>query len=134
MEQSGGDNSAYASSTHNVVSFPGSSNQSSRPPQQVAFHRTELAIILNVYGRRVAQGEWRDYAIDHLKDRAIFSIFRRASEMPLYRIEKDPRLARKQGEYSVLGASGQVLKRGHDLKKVLRVLESKKDSFSVIAD
>jgi hypothetical protein len=95
------------------------------PPQSVTFNRLELNRILNLYGRMVADGEWRDYAIDFLKDRAVFSIFRRASEVPLYRIEKDPRLARKQGAYSVIGASGQILRRGHDLDRVLLVIDRK---------
>lgn len=95
------------------------------PPPQVAFDRRELTEILNVYGRRVATGEWRDYAIDHLKDQAVFSIFRRASEMPLYRVVKQPKLTRKQGAYSVIAATGLILKRGHDLKTVLRVLDKR---------
>jgi len=78
----------------------------------VSFDRRELSEILRIYGRMVAAGEWRDYAIDTLKDRAVFSIFRRTSEMPLFRVEKDPRLARRQGAYSVIGAGGTVLKRG----------------------
>lgn len=95
------------------------------PPQSVTFNRAELNRILNLYGRMVADGEWRDYAIDFLKDRAVFSIFRRASEVPIYRIEKDPRLARKQGVYSVIAASGQILRRGHDLERVLLVIDRK---------
>lgn len=95
------------------------------PPQIVTFNRTELNRILNLYGRMVAAGEWRDYAIDFLKDRAVFSIFRRASEIPIYRIEKDPRLARKQGAYSVIAASGQILRRGHDLDRVLLAIDRK---------
>jgi len=95
------------------------------PLQRVTFNRLELNRILNLYGRMVADGEWRDYAIDFLKDRAVFSIFRRASEVPLYRIEKDPRLARKQGAYSVIGASGQILRRGHELDRVLLVIDRK---------
>ncbi len=98
----------------------------SRAPRFVAFHRHELDAILNVYGRKVAQGEWRDYAIDHLSDRAVFSIFRRTSEMPLYRVEKIPALARRQGAYRVIAASGAILKRGHDLALVLRVLDKPK--------
>lgn len=94
-------------------------------PQTVTFNRIELNRILNLYGRMVAAGEWRDYAIDFLKDRAVFSIFRRASEIPIYRIEKDPRLARKQGSYSVIAASGQILRRGHDLERVLLVIDRK---------
>jgi hypothetical protein len=94
-------------------------------PARVTFNRLELNRILNLYGRMVAAGEWRDYAIDFLKDRAVFSIFRRASEMPLYRIEKDPRLARKQGAYSVVSASGHILRRGHELDRVLLVIDRK---------
>ncbi len=91
----------------------------------VTFNRLELNSILNLYGRMVADGEWRDYAIDFLKDRAVFSIFRRASEVPIYRIEKDPRLARKQGAYSVITAGGQILRRGHELNRVLLAIDRK---------
>jgi len=89
----------------------------------IAFDRQELTQILNVYGRKVASGEWRDYAIDTLKEKAVFSVFRRASETPLYRIEKAPRLARRQGAYSVIAATGLILKRGSDLGRVLRALD-----------
>lgn len=92
---------------------------------QVAFHRLELGSILSLYGRMVAAGEWRDYGMSHLKEVAVFSIFRRTAENPLYRIEKRPKLRNKQGMYAVFGAEGQVLKRGHDLKQVLSVLERK---------
>jgi len=92
----------------------------------VTFNRAELDAILSIYGRKVAEGEWRDYALDHMKDMAVFSIFRRTSEMPLYRIEKRPKLARRQGAYSVLSASGQILKRGQDLRQVLKILEKKR--------
>jgi hypothetical protein len=78
---------------------------------------------VNLYGRKVSDGEWRDYAIDFTRDKAIFSVYRRTSEMPLYRIEKDPRLARRQGAYAVVAASGLILKRGHELDRVLRVLD-----------
>jgi hypothetical protein len=71
----------------------------------------------------VAAGEWRDYAIDFLRDRAVFSVFRRASEVPIYRIEKDPRLARRQGAYSVISATGLIVKRGHELENVLRAVD-----------
>jgi hypothetical protein len=91
-------------------------------PSRVTFSRLELHRILNLYGRMVADGEWRDYAIDFLRDRAVFSIFRRASEVPIYRIEKDPRLARKQG---VISASGLILRRGHDLDRVLLAIDRK---------
>ncbi len=89
---------------------------------QVAFDRKELQIILGIYGTKVAEGEWRDYAMDFGRDKATFSIFRRTSEMPLYRIVKDPALARKQGVYSVVAQGGLILKRGQDLSAVLRVL------------
>lgn len=96
-----------------------------RSEQPVTFHRKELDQILRVYGRMVAAGEWRDYAIDHLRDRAVFSVFRRTSEVPLYRIVKQPDLARRQGAYSVVAASGLILKRGHDLAGVLTVFDAK---------
>jgi hypothetical protein len=89
----------------------------------ISFDRRELNKILEVYGRRVAEGEWRDYAIDHLGERAVFSIFRRSSEVPLYRIVKQPRLARRQGAYSLIAATGAILKRGHDLQNVLRAID-----------
>ena len=91
----------------------------------VSFDRRELTRLLNLYSMRVASGEWRDYAIDFLRDRAVFSVFRRASEVPIYRIEKDPRLARKQGIYSVISASGMILRRGHELDRVLLVIDRK---------
>lgn len=94
-----------------------------RATMPVTFNRQELNKILRIYGRMVASGEWRDYAIDHLEDRAVFSIFRRASEVPLFRIEKNPRLARKQGAYSVIAASGLIMKRGHELERVLRIFD-----------
>lgn len=96
-----------------------------RPQEVVAFHRTELSVILSLYGRMVAAGEWRDYGISSLKEVAVFSVFRRTAENPLYRIEKRPKLRSRQGEYAVIGTEGQVLKRGHDLRTVLRVLERK---------
>lgn len=89
----------------------------------VTFHRTELDRILHIYSFMVAANEWRDYAIDHLADRAVFSVFRRTSEVPIYQIVKEPRLARKQGAWSVIGANGLVLKRGHELVRVLRVFD-----------
>jgi hypothetical protein len=98
-------------------------SSSAVPRDQVTFSRHELDRILDLYGRKVAAGEWRDYAIDFLKDRAVFSIFRRSSEMPIYRIEKDPKLARKQGAYSVISITGLIMKRGHELDRVLRVLD-----------
>ena len=90
---------------------------------RVTFDRHELNHILGLYGRMVAAGEWRDYAIDFMRDRAVFSVFRRTSEVPIYRIEKNPKLARRQGAYSVITATGLILKRGSDLDRVLRVLD-----------
>ena len=101
-------------------------NRSGQPqPARVTFDRRELNAILDLYGRMVTAGEWRDYAIDFTRDRAIFSVYRRASEVPLYRIEKDPKLARKQGAYSVIAAGGLILRRGHDLARVLLVIDRK---------
>jgi hypothetical protein len=96
------------------------------PPRQkpyVSFERRELDTILNLYGRKVAAGEWRDYAIDFLKDRALFSVYRHSSERPIYVIEKNPKLRSRQGQYMVTIEGGRVLKRGHELGQVLRVLE-----------
>ena len=92
---------------------------------QVTFDRPELNRILTVYGRMVACGEWRDYALDFLDDMAVFSIFRRSSEMPLFRIEKRPKLRSRQGQYSVVAAGGVILKRGHELAQVLRIFDKK---------
>ncbi len=91
----------------------------------MAFHRTELSVILAVYGRMVAAGEWKDYAISHLRDAAVFSIFRRASEHPVYRVEKRPKLADRQGAYCVIAMDGQILRRGKDLRQVMRVFDRK---------
>jgi hypothetical protein len=80
-------------------------------------------MILRVYGRMVAAGEWRDYAIAAMRDLAVFSVFRRTAETPLYRIEKRPRLRARQGLYAVVGQDGRILRRGHELEQVLKVLE-----------
>ena len=90
-----------------------------------SFSRHELDAIFSLYGTKVAEGEWRDYSIDFLKDRAVFSIFRRSTELALYRIEKSPKLTKRQGAYSVVAATGLILKRGHDLSKVLGILDRK---------
>jgi len=95
------------------------------PSETVAFHRTELSAILGLYGRMVAAGHWRDYGISMLRDAAIFSVFRHTAEHPLYRIEKRPRLAGRQGQYAVIAMDGRILKRGSDLRQVLRVLDKK---------
>jgi hypothetical protein len=115
------DRSLVHMNVENPTPFPGRS----RPVEQVAFDRAELAVILGLYGRMVAAGEWRDYGMSFLREVAVFSIFRRTAEHPIYRIEKRPRLRSRQGMYSVIGMDGQILKRGHDLKTVLRVLERK---------
>ncbi|MEM9394043.1 MAG: DUF2794 domain-containing protein [Pseudomonadota bacterium] len=108
-----------------VVQSPIPFSRKSLPPEQVSFDRRELGVILSLYGRMVAAGEWRDYGISTLKDVAVFSVFRRTAENPLYRIEKRPKLKAKQGQYAVISMEGRMLKRGHDLRTVLRVLEKK---------
>lgn len=115
------------------MSFDGFS--SAAPPAvsqapTVFFERPELNAILNLYGRMVAAGEWKDYAIGAHEDAAVFAVFRRASEAPLYRIEKRPSLARRQGAWSVTGPGGHILRRGHELAQVLKVFESRK--FKVV--
>ncbi|SDG21522.1 Protein of unknown function [Pelagibacterium luteolum] len=102
---------------------PARTSAHSRMVALVSFDRKELALILNVYGKKVAAGEWRDYALDFGRERAMFSIYQRTSERPLYVVEKNPKLARKQGQYMVIGADGRILKRGHDLASVLRILD-----------
>ena len=111
-----------AGSYHGYPTAPG---QASEARHCTTFTRQELTAILAVYGRKVAAGEWRDYAIDLGRDKAVFCVFRRASEVPLFRIEKSPKLARKQGAYSVMAPAGLILKRGHDLARVLSVLEGR---------
>ena len=101
----------------------GGEMRASAPASKVTFNRRELDRILSLYGRKVAAGEWRDYAIDFLKDRAVFSVFRRTTEFPIYRIEKNPRLARRQGAYSVVSATGHILRRGQELDRVLSALD-----------
>lgn len=96
----------------------------------VFFERRELDRLLRLYGRMVAAGEWRDYAIDGLAEAAVFSVFRRASEAPLYRIEKRPELARRQGAWAVIGQGGVILRRGHELEQVLRLFDGRK--FQVV--
>jgi hypothetical protein len=95
------------------------------PADRVVFHRTELSVLLQLYGRMVAAGLWRDYGISMLREAAVFAVFRHTAEHPLYRIEKRPRLAGRQGQYAVIGMDGRILKRGPDLAQVLRVLEKK---------
>ena len=106
-----------------LVSF--SEARKARLDLPVTFDRRELDQILRLYGQMVAAGEWRDYAIDHLRDRAVFSVFRRTSEVPLFQIVKTPKLARRQGAYAVIAATGAIAKRGHELARVLTVFEPK---------
>jgi len=113
--------------TSKIVSItPRLGSNQTRQNSQVAFDRKELGQILSVYGRMVSQGHWKDYAMDFLADRAIFSIYRKASEHALYRIEKTPALRHKQGQFSVFAPGGLILKRGHDLTAVLKVFDKKK--------
>lgn len=112
------------SDPNSVIALP-HPNGASAGPVITTFHRRELTLILNVYGQMLACGMARDYAIDHLKDRAVFSIYRRTSETPLYRVEKKPRDANRQGAWSVNSPAGGILKRGRDLAQVLRVFDSK---------
>jgi len=100
----------------------------------VTFDRRELDRILALYGRMVAAGEWRDYAIDFLRDRAVFSVFRHAAEVPIYRIEKNPKLARRQGAYSVITATGLIMRRGHELDRVLRVLDKPEKQIKLVVN
>ena len=110
---------------NSAILIPLQGARSRQTEMPVTFDRRELDVILRLYGRMVAANEWRDYAIDHLPDSAVFSVFRRNSETPLYQIVKDPSLARKQGAYSVVAAHGKILKRGHELARVLRVFDPK---------
>jgi Protein of unknown function (DUF2794) len=117
--ENGVDQRARSQTSGDVLRFPTSRNK------PVAFDRQELSLILNLYGRFVASGEWRDYAIDFAVDKATFSVFHRSTEQPLYRIVKDPALARKQGQYAVVAQGGLILKRGQELAQVLNVLIKK---------
>ncbi len=107
---------------HNVTSLA----EYRATPPSVFFNRRELDQILRVYGRMVAEGEWRDYAMSDGAEQAVFSVFRRASEMPIYRIVKCPKWAKRQGAWAILSPGGQILKRGHELEAVLRFFEKKR--------
>jgi hypothetical protein len=117
-----GDTRSQRETTSNVV-VDLHEYRNARDPLPITFHRRELDLILRIYGRMVGEGDWRDYAIDHLKDRAVFSVFKRSGEAPLYRIEKNPRLAAKQGAFSVIDVHGRIIKRGHELPQVLKVFD-----------
>jgi Protein of unknown function (DUF2794) len=114
--ENGVDEQLRAESSAEVLRFP------AHHAKPVAFDRHELSLILNLYGRFVAAGEWKDYAMDFSREKAVFSVFHRAAEQPLYRIVKDPALQRKQGQYAVVAQGGLILKRGHELAQVLAVL------------
>ncbi len=111
-----------------IIPFPfspaGSSGAARKIPEIVTFNRREMMLLLGVYGRKVAAGEWRDYALDMLGDCAYFSIFRRSSERPHYVVEKNPRLRTRQGQFTLTNAEGRVLRRGHELEQVLRVFDA----------
>jgi hypothetical protein len=112
----------------------GDGAQAATPARRVTFERRELDRIFGLYGRMVAAGEWRDYAIDFLRDRAVFSVFRHAAEVPIYRIEKNPKLARRQGAYSVITATGLIMRRGHELDRVLRVLDKPEKPIRLVVN
>jgi len=114
---------AYVDDMSQVVPFPSGSKSRSTGPSQVAFDRQEISAIMNVYGQMVSKGYWKDYAMDFLRDKAVFSIYRRATEHPLYRIEKVPALRNKQGQFAIIAPGGLVLKRGHELKTVLKIFD-----------
>ena len=105
--------------------FEREQQRAARAPARIMWTRPELSILLNIYGRQVAAGHWRDYAMSDGKEAATFSMFRRASEVALYKVEKIPALRRKQGQYVLSGMEGRVLRRGHDLEAVLRFFERK---------
>ena len=117
------DKTVSLSLVHAGEAPPSPAPSSSKMAAIVAFDRKELQLILSVYGRKVGQGEWRDYAMDFLRERAVFSVYARVSERPLFIIETTPRLRTKQGQYAVTNQQGRILKRGHDLALVLRVLD-----------
>jgi hypothetical protein len=94
-----------------------------RDTMPITFHRLELNQILRIYGRMVGESEWRDYAIDHLREKAVFSVFKRSGDLPAYQIEKNPKLAAKQGAFSIVNAQGKILKRGHDLAQLLKFFD-----------
>lgn len=108
-----------------VTHFPSSGSLA-----RIWFSRQELDLILRTYGRLVAEGECKDYAIGAFADHAVFCMHRRASEEPTWTVEKRPELSRRQGAYAVVNATGQILKRGHELAQVLRVLDKRR--FSVV--
>ena len=109
-----------------IIPMPRPNSGKRKGTAQICFDRRELGQILTVYGQMVSKGDWKDYAIDTLRDRAVFSVFRRASEQPLYRIEKVPGLRLRQGQFQVVAPGGLILKRGQDLGAVLRVFDKQR--------
>jgi len=112
-------------SLHRALAREGARDIPQQAVAQTRFDRSELCRILDLYGRMVAAGEWRDYALDFLEEVAVFSIFRRSSEMALFRVEKRPKLRGRQGQYAVIAAGGLVLKRGPELAQVLKIFDRK---------
>lgn len=121
----GGRQSNFTKAPGATSGVPAAGSGSQKDSSLVVFDRRELNQLFSVYGRRVAAGEWRDYAIDWGRESAVFSIFRRASEVPIYRVVKAPKLARRQGPYSIVSATGLILKRGHELSRVLDILDQR---------
>jgi len=117
----------YQMTVHNnIIPLQNSkSHKTPKPIDQVCFNRRDIDMLMQFYSKRVGTGEWRDYAMDMLKDSAVFSVFKRASEVPIYTVHKTPKLANRQGEWSLLNANGLILKRGKELKQVLKVLDKK---------
>ncbi|MBX3454582.1 DUF2794 domain-containing protein [Ferrovibrio sp.] len=113
---------------HTIIAH--SNNPQSNPDKQVFFDRYEFAVILNLYSRMVGRGEWRDYAIGHDRESCSFAVFRRTADGALFRIVKTPKLARKQGAFAILGQGGRILRRGRDLKIMLRYFEPKRDALA----
>jgi hypothetical protein len=107
----------------NITPFPRSHSGSPGAPTQTVFDRIELSRIMDLYGRMVSAGQWRDYAIDHNRDVAIFSAFRRAAERPEFRIEKQPSLRHRQGMWALISETGAVLRRGQELAGILAPVE-----------
>lgn len=112
-------------SSAEIFGFPSALQGSgpARAPAVVVFNKQELRAILALYGRMVAAGEWRDYALDFGRDEAVFAVFKRTSDVPLARIVKNPKLQRKQGAFAVISGQGVILKRGHDLVRVLEFFD-----------
>jgi hypothetical protein len=107
--------------TATVTPFPTGAGR----PTQIGFDRLELQRILDLYGRMVAAGHWKDYAIDLGREAAIFSCFRRTAERPEYRIEKRPALRNRQGIWALVAEHGAVVKRGQELASILAPVERK---------